>query len=57
MDLQTHPTQDGSAPATNYGLNLRLVDAGPAASAYATNTDDNCGSGETNSNACTTSSN
>ena len=33
-------------------LNLRLVDAGPAASAYATNTDDNCGSGNTGSDAC-----
>ncbi|MEV6985426.1 FxLD family lanthipeptide [Sphaerisporangium sp. NPDC051017] len=35
-----------------YELNLRLVDAGPAASGYATNTDDNCGSGDTGSDAC-----
>ena len=35
-----------------YGLNLRLVDAGPVASAYATSTDDNCGSGNTTSDAC-----
>lgn len=34
-------------------LNLRLVDAGPAANAYATNTDDNCGSGNTGSDAYT----
>jgi FxLD family lantipeptide len=34
-------------------LDLRLVDAGPAASAYATSTDDNCGSGNTGSDACT----
>ncbi|GAB3170959.1 hypothetical protein GCM10027059_38360 [Myceligenerans halotolerans] len=33
-------------------LNLRLVDAGPATSAYATNTDDNCGSGDTGTDAC-----
>ncbi|SDG05327.1 FxLD family lantipeptide [Sinosporangium album] len=33
-------------------LNLRLVDAGPAANAYATSTDDNCGSGNTGSDAC-----
>ncbi|MDG9674672.1 FxLD family lanthipeptide [Micromonospora sp. DH14] len=33
-------------------LNLRLVDAGPALSAYATATDDGCGSGNTGSNAC-----
>jgi FxLD family lantipeptide len=33
-------------------LNLRLVDAGPAAGAYATNTDDDCGSGNTGSDAC-----
>ncbi|MCD0447658.1 FxLD family lanthipeptide [Actinocorallia sp. API 0066] len=35
-----------------YELNLRLVDAGPAANAYATITDDNCGSGDTDSDAC-----
>ncbi|MEV4824564.1 FxLD family lanthipeptide [Micromonospora sp. NPDC049274] len=34
-------------------LNLRLVDAGPALSAYATATDDGCGSGNTGSSACT----
>lgn len=37
----------------DYELNLSLVDSGPAASGYATNTDDECGSGNTNSNACT----
>jgi FxLD family lantipeptide len=37
----------------DYELNLRLVDAGPAASGYATQTDDNCGSGNTGSDACT----
>jgi FxLD family lantipeptide len=36
-----------------YTLDFRLVDAGPAAGGYATNTDDNCGSGNTGSNACT----
>ncbi|GLZ16046.1 hypothetical protein Acsp04_62810 [Actinomadura sp. NBRC 104425] len=38
---------------TDYELNVRLVDAGQA-SGYATNTDDDCGSGNTGSNACTT---
>ncbi|MFF4992017.1 FxLD family lanthipeptide [Streptosporangium saharense] len=33
-------------------LNLRLVDAGPATKVYATSTDDNCGSGNTTSDAC-----
>lgn len=33
-------------------LNLRLVDAGPATTAWATATDDNCGSGDTTSDAC-----
>ncbi|MFC8797143.1 hypothetical protein ACFT1B_34460 [Streptomyces griseoincarnatus] len=37
----------------NLVLNLRLVDAGPGTSAYATNTDDDCGSGNTGSDACT----
>ena len=36
----------------DYELNLSLVDAGPAANGYATNTDDNCGSGNTGSTAC-----
>jgi FxLD family lantipeptide len=36
----------------DYELNLRLVDAGPAASGYTTITDDNCGSGNTGSDAC-----
>ncbi|MGH3567278.1 MAG: FxLD family lanthipeptide [Pseudonocardia sp.] len=40
-----------------YELNLRLVDAGTVASGHATSTDDNCGSGETSSDACTTNSN
>ncbi|GAA4603977.1 hypothetical protein GCM10023195_13400 [Actinoallomurus liliacearum] len=35
-----------------YQLNLRLVDAGPSANAYATSTDDGCGSGNTGSDAC-----
>ncbi|MEU8048398.1 FxLD family lanthipeptide [Micromonospora haikouensis] len=35
-----------------FDLDVTLVDAGPAASGYATNTDDNCGSGNTGSNAC-----
>ncbi|EIV91311.1 FxLD family lanthipeptide [Frankia sp. QA3] len=34
-----------------YELNLRLVDAGPV-SGHATSTDDNCGSGDTASDAC-----
>jgi FxLD family lantipeptide len=33
-------------------LNVRLVDAGPTTSAYATSTDDDCGSGNTGSDAC-----
>lgn len=36
-----------------YELNVRLVDAGPAASGHATSTDDDCGSGNTGSDACT----
>lgn len=40
-----------------YDLNLRLVDAGTVASGHATSTDDNCGSGDTDSDACTTNSN
>lgn len=35
-----------------YELNLRLVDAGTAASGHATSTDDDCGSGNTGSDAC-----
>lgn len=35
-----------------YSLNIQLVDAGAAASAYATATDDGCGSGNTGSSAC-----
>ncbi|GGJ90317.1 hypothetical protein GCM10010123_20170 [Pilimelia anulata] len=35
-------------------LDVSLVDAGPAASGYSTNTSDGCGSGNTGSNACTT---
>ncbi|MFI5955382.1 FxLD family lanthipeptide [Cryptosporangium sp. NPDC051539] len=38
----------------DFTLDVTLVDAGPAASGYATNTSDNCGSGNTGSNACTT---
>ncbi|MCK9904188.1 FxLD family lanthipeptide [Frankia sp. Cpl3] len=34
-----------------YELNIDLVDAGPA-SGHATSTDDNCGSGNTGSDAC-----
>ncbi len=37
-----------------YELNLRLVDAGSVASGHATSTDDNCGSGNTDSDACMT---
>lgn len=37
-----------------YDLNVRLVDSGDAASGHATSTDDNCGSGNTGSDACTT---
>jgi FxLD family lantipeptide len=39
---------------SEFTLDVSLVDAGPAATGYATNTDDNCGSGNTGSNACTT---
>ena len=35
-----------------YDLNLRLVDAGTVANGHATSTDDNCGSGDTGSDAC-----
>lgn len=44
---------DQTDSANDYTLDVTLVDAGPAASGYATNTDDNCGSGNTGSNACT----
>ncbi|MFF5264601.1 FxLD family lanthipeptide [Actinomadura viridis] len=37
-----------------YELNVRLVDSGPTASGHATSTDDDCGSGNTGSDACTT---
>jgi FxLD family lantipeptide len=37
-----------------YDLNVRLVDSGDIASGHATSTDDNCGSGNTDSSACTT---
>jgi FxLD family lantipeptide len=43
---------DSENPSTEDELNLRLVDAGPVASGYATSTDDNCGSGNTTSDAC-----
>jgi FxLD family lantipeptide len=39
---------------TEFTLDVSLVDAGPRATGYATSTDDNCGSGNTGSNACTT---
>lgn len=42
-----------AANIDDYALDISLVDAGPAASGHAQNTDDNCGSGNTNSNACT----
>jgi FxLD family lantipeptide len=35
-----------------YELNLCLVDAGPASGGHATSTDDDCGSGDTDSDAC-----
>ncbi|GIH10068.1 hypothetical protein Rhe02_81350 [Rhizocola hellebori] len=37
----------------DYELDIRLVDAGPMATGYATGTDDGCGSGNTGSSACT----
>ncbi len=37
-----------------YDLNIRLVDSGDVASGHATSTDDDCGSGNTGSDACTT---
>lgn len=40
---------------TDFELDLRLVDAGPASGGYATSTDDDCGSGNTGSDACTCS--
>jgi FxLD family lantipeptide len=43
---------DDYQPSDEFELDLRLVDAGPAASAYASNTDDGCGSGNTGSDAC-----
>ncbi|MEU4827727.1 FxLD family lanthipeptide [Actinomadura sp. NPDC023710] len=39
----------------DYELDVRLVDSGDTATGHATSTDDNCGSGNTGSNACTTS--
>jgi FxLD family lantipeptide len=39
---------------STFALDISLVDAGPAATGYATNTDDDCGSGNTGSDACTT---
>lgn len=57
MNQQSTATCDNGDLGADYGLNLRLVDAGPVASAYSTSTDDNCGSGDTGSNACTTTSN
>lgn len=37
-----------------YHLNVRLVDSGVPANGHATSTDDDCGSGNTGSDACTT---
>jgi len=39
---------------SEFSLDVSLVDAGPAATGYATSTDDGCGSGNTASSACTT---
>ncbi|MDT5025611.1 MAG: hypothetical protein QOE61_2037 [Micromonosporaceae bacterium] len=39
---------------SEFTLDVSLVDAGPTATGFATNTDDNCGSGNTGTNACTT---
>jgi FxLD family lantipeptide len=39
---------------SEFTLDVSLVDAGPASTGYATNTDDDCGSGNTDSSACTT---
>ncbi|MBB5866700.1 FxLD family lantipeptide [Allocatelliglobosispora scoriae] len=36
----------------DFALDITLVDAGPVASGYATDTSDNCGSGNTGSDAC-----
>lgn len=41
----------------DYELDVRLVDSGDTASGHATSTDDNCGSGNTGSSACTTNAN
>ncbi len=46
---------DSSLTDDDYHLDLRLVDAGPA-SGHATSTDDNCGSGDTESDACSSGS-
>jgi FxLD family lantipeptide len=43
---------DEETPPIELELNLRLVDSGSVASGYATNTDDGCGSGNTDSDAC-----
>jgi FxLD family lantipeptide len=40
-------------PVPEFTLDVTLVDAGPAATGYATSTDDGCGSGNTGSTACT----
>ncbi|WP_084693093.1 FxLD family lanthipeptide [Actinomadura atramentaria] len=57
MDYPTNSTASDTAPSPLRELNLRLVDVGPVASAHATSTDDDCGSGDTGSSACTTTSN
>ena len=41
--------------ADEFDLDIRLVDAGPVASGYATSTDDGCGSGNTGSSAMASS--
>ena len=46
------PTMEHEPPIDEYALDISLVDAGSAATGYATNTDDNCGSGNTGTSAC-----
>ena len=49
METDTHTT---AGEFGDLGLNLRLVDAGDVATGYATDTSDDCGSGNTTSDAC-----
>ena len=49
METDTYTT---AGESSDLELNLRLVDAGDVATGYATDTSDNCGSGDTTSDAC-----